>query len=309
MQEIVLVIAGLAALYFGGTGLVSSAGRLALSLGISATVVAMTVVAIGTSLPELLVSVSAARQGNSALAFGNIIGSNIANIGLIMGLSTVIAPMLIDKKILRRELPLLMVATIGTFLLALDGQLSRLDGALLLTGFATFLGLSLMRARSDRREDRANGAPQRVSIRRRRELIRLLISLILLAVGAEWTVNGSTAIALSLGISEFVIGLTLVAVGTSLPELASSVAAASRKHTDIVIGNIVGSNIINLLLILGVTAVIKDIPMSTEAIRFEFPALIGFSLALGVFFLDARMRRWEGVALLVAYAAFLVLLF
>ncbi|MFW5691606.1 MAG: calcium/sodium antiporter [Chloroflexota bacterium] len=326
-------------LYFGGDWLVEGASKLARSFGISALVVGLTVVAFGTSVPELLVSVSAALGGTSDIAIGNVIGSNIANIGLILGVAGLIFPIAVRAALLKREIPILVTTTAFTALLFYDGTISRLDGLLLVIGLVAFNVAMIYFARQDHRrsddlaeevaEYEAGEDPPITPAERIREVVRLGLGLVVLAVGAQLTVTGAVSIARDVGVSELVIGITLVAVGTSLPELATAVVAAFNKQSDIAIGNVVGSNIFNLLSILGITALIRPISMiqpmtfgewSTivanplvynydtyfQVTRVDGPVMLGFTLLLFPFVLNRRIGRGESLLLLTLYVAFSV---
>lgn len=334
--DIIFIILGLLGLFYGGDWLVDGASRLARSFGVSALIVGLTVVAFGTSAPELLVSVSAALGGTSDIAIGNVVGSNIANIGLILGAAGMVFPIAVHAILIKREIPMLIGITGFTLLLFLDGTVSRLDGLLLFLGLIGFNGLMIYFAQRDRKttdlaseeaEIEAEQEPRIKPEERKHEVIRLLIGLIVLVIGAQLTVTGATSMARSLGVSELVIGITLVAVGTSLPELATSVMAAFNKQSDIAIGNVVGSNIYNLLGILGVTAMIRPIQLITT-IRFEplnellmrpYPAdmssynqiiysdaliMLGFTVLLLPLALNRQISRKESIMLLTLYFAF-----
>ncbi|MCU0513112.1 MAG: calcium/sodium antiporter [Anaerolineae bacterium] len=308
--DVGLVAAGLVALFFGGDWLVQGAARLAQSFRIAPLIIGLTVVAVGTSAPELLVSVQAALQSNSQLALGNVIGSNIANIGLILGLSALIAPCRIQRSLIRREIPLMIAVTVLAALFILDGDLTRLEGAVLLIGFGLFNVLMYRLATQERREHpeqvpAVNAPVPPVLIRRGREAARLLVGLVALVAGAQWLITGAVNIARALDIPELVIGLTMVALGTSLPELATSVIAALRGHSEISFGNVVGSNIANLLLILGLTVFIA--PFGPGAgVTVDVLVMVGLAFILLPFALrQQRLSRLEGGVLLLAYAAFI----
>lgn len=317
-QDIVFVIIGLAGLFFGGEWLVTGAARLARSFGLSTLVIGLTVVAFGTSAPELLVSLSAATSGNSDISIGNVVGSNIANIGLILGLTGLIFPIAVHISILRREIPILLIATAISAFLISDGVVSRIDGIIMTMGLIIFnVGLIFttrrQRATGDLAEKEAEieedetDEPQMITAAQRlRELLRLLVGLGILLVGAQLTVTGSVSLARGFGISELVIGITLVAVGTSLPELATSVIAALRKQSDIAIGNIVGSNVFNLLGILGITAIVKPINVDARVITFDGLIMIGFTILLLPLVLNREIGRGEALMLLVLYFAFTI---
>ena len=307
--NILLLLLGLAGLFYGGNWLVRGASNLAMSFGVSVLVIGMTIVALGTSMPELLVSVQAALAGKSDLAIGNVIGSNIANIGLVLGATGLITPLVVQAVLLRREIPIMILITAGTFALAADGQISRLDGAVLLAGFATFNLVFTLRARSERKareaQDAESGAPTD-KIKRWRELAFLLAGIAVLVISSRLMVEGAVNLARMIGISELVIAITLVAFGTSLPELAASLSAAWNKETDLAIGNIVGSNIANLLLILGATALAQPIPVDRAEVQLEFLVMIAFAALLIPCARKQRLSRRSSLVFLLAYAAFVI---
>ncbi|MGB7339090.1 MAG: calcium/sodium antiporter [Phototrophicaceae bacterium] len=302
---------GLLMLLFGGDWLVKSASNLASSLGISPLIIGLTVVAFGTSTPELLVSVNAALSGLSDIAVGNIVGSNIANIGLILGLSGLIYPIQVHVNLLKREIPIMIVVAIVSFLMFLDQFVGRVDGLILLMGlfgFITFMIVSSQREKGS--EVATNESEQQakppIEINRLYEILRLLLGIAVLMFGAQLTVNNATELARSVGISELVIGVTLVAVGTSLPELVTSVMAAIRQESDIAIGNVVGSNIFNILGILGITAIIQPINVAIQTVRVDAIVMIIFSVLLMPFVLDRKLGRIEATSFLMAYIGFTI---
>ena len=305
LSNIILLLLGLAGLFYGGNWLVRGASNLALSYGVSVLVIGMTIVALGTSMPELLVSVQAALAGKSDLAIGNVIGSNIANIGLILGATGFITPLVVQAALLRREIPIMIAITAATFLIAADGQISRLDGAILLLGFLTFNLVFYMRARRERQTHAAPTADdeqQRIS--RPREALILALGIAALVISSRLMVEGAVNLARDIGISELVIAITLVAFGTSLPELAASLSAAWKQETDLAIGNIVGSNIANLLLILGATALLQPIPVQRAEVQLEFLVMIAFAALLIPFARKQRLGRRASAVFLLAYGAF-----
>lgn len=315
LTDFLAVGAGLVGLFFGGDWLVKGAARLATAFGIPSLIIGLTVVAVGTSTPELLVSISAALAGTSNLALGNVIGSNIANIGLILGVTSIIFPVTIDWRLLRQEIPFVIAFSLAVILFALDGSIDRLEGGILLIAFGVFSFLLYRAGQADRAEiapeltqyQEIEGLTDRTHPGR--EALRVIGGLALLMIGAQLLVNGATGIARALGVSELIIGLSLVAVGTSLPELVTCSIAAFRKENDIVMGNIIGSNIANLLIILGVTSTIQPIPVAAALLEFEFIVMIVFALVLIPLALRQRINRVAGAALLMAYGAFIAAAF
>lgn len=306
-----LVLGGIL-LYLGAEWLVKGAAGLARVLGVRPLVIGITVVAYGTSAPELVVTLLAAAEGKSDIALGNVIGSNIANLGLILGVTALIAPPLVDQTLVRREVPVLVLSALAVPAALYNGVISRLEGALLLLGAATFSWAMLRATRSiGPKAEIATEAREEVEIEApilsKPKLAALaLLGLAVLMAGGKVFVDGAVAIAVAYGMSERVVGLTVVAIGTSLPELAASIVAALRGHSSIAIGNVVGSNIFNVLLILGAGALAKPIRTPLHAVRFDLGVMGGFTL-LGALLLrsERRIGRYEGVLLVSAYAGFL----
>lgn len=310
IDQVALLIAGLFGLFYGGNWLVRGASNLALSFGVSVLIIALTFVAIGTSMPEMLVSVQAALAGKSDLAVGNVIGSNIANIGLILGATGLIAPLSVKAILLRREIPLMILVSLLAFALTIDGRISRFDGAILLLAFVAFnlLFYWLARRESETQErllsemdDRPEG-----KLSRGREFLFLFAGVVALVLGSRMMVEGAVNLARHFGISELVIAITLVAFGTSLPELAASLSAAYHRETDLAIGNVVGSNIANLLLILGVTALVQPIRVDRGEVQLEFIVMIAFAALLIPFIRHQRLGRRGAALFLGAYIAFVI---
>jgi len=313
------LIGGLILLVAGAEVLVRGAAKLAAQFGIPPLIVGLTVVAFGTSAPETAVSVQAALDGSGDLAIGNVVGSNIGNVLFILGLTALIAPLVVSRQLIRLDVPIMIGASLLTLALTWDGSLSRLDGAILFAGivaYTAFLIISSRRekARADDEFDKEYG--QHEAPKPNAWLINtvlVLVGLGLLVGGAQLLVEGAVGLARALGLSELVIGLTVVAIGTSLPELATSVLAAIRGERDIAVGNIVGSNIFNLLCVLGLASLVSPeaIVVSANALAFDIPVMIGVAIAcLPIFFTGYSIARWEGLlfmAYYVAYTTYLVL--
>lgn len=312
LLSLLFVIAGLALLYGGAEWLVKGAVGLSLKLGVSRLVIGLTVVAFGTSMPELVVSVLASLRGSPDITLGNIIGSNSANIGLILAVAAIVTPLHVHVATLRREVPIALGVAALFGWLCWTGSLSRLDGALLLAGLVAYVVFSYRSAKTetmvlsgDVRTEFEEALPE-PSRTMRMNLLLLLAGLVPLALGAELMVRGSSDIARSLGLSEKLIGLTIVAIGTSLPELATSVVAAFRKEADLAVGNVVGSNIFNILGIAGVAALIADVT-GTHRFMIDVGVMILFSaLLLPILLTGHRITRGEGAALLAGYIAYMV---
>lgn len=309
--SIISLIVGLVGLYFGGEWLVSGASRLARSLGIPALIVGLTVVSIGTSAPELLVSLSAALSGSSDISVGNVVGSNIANVGLILGITGLIYPISVNITLLRRQIPLMLGVVFLGYFLVFDGTVTQTDGFILLAGLIGFIVFMILSSRREQQEmpDEPDEPEHDIppdQVKRGREAVRLLVGMIVLMAGAHFTVSGATDIAESIGIPELIIGVTLVALGTSLPELVTSVMAALRQQSDIAIGNVVGSNIFNILAIMGATAAVQPIEVQPSVIQFDMPVMLGFAILVLPFALDRKLGRRESIFFLVAYVAYII---
>jgi cation:H+ antiporter len=306
--DLLLVAVGVALLWVGGESLISGATTLARRLGMSPLVVGLTVVAFGTSAPELAATLAAALQGSPEVAFGNVVGSNIFNVGLILGIAALVFPLAARARFLRREMPF-MIATSALLLpLVANGRIGRLEAVLLLALLGGYLWVLLTKDEESARvaEEFAQEygeveAPLWASV------LRVAVGIGVLVIGAQVLVVGAVAIAREVGLSERVIGLTLVACGTSLPELASSLVAAARREGDIVLGNVVGSNIFNVLAILGTTSLIVPIHIEVGAGTWiDLAVMIAMSLALWPFLhTNRRLERWEGVLLIAGFATYM----
>jgi len=313
-MTLVMLAAGLVLLVIGAEYLVRGAARLAAAVGISPLVIGLTIVAFGTSAPEMAVSVGAAWSGQADLALGNVVGSNIFNVLLILGVSALITPLVVAQQLVRLDVPLMIAASIVVMLMGLDGRIGRIDGILLFLAILAYTGFLI---RQSRRETSAavideyadsygDGHPAGVS-RYVLDWVYILGGLALLVLGARWLVSSSVAIAHYFGVSELVIGLTIVAAGTSLPEVATSVVASIRGQRDIAVGNVVGSNLFNLLAVLGLAGTMSPagIEVQEAALRFDIPVMIGVAVAcLPVFFTGYVISRWNGALFLFFYVAY-----
>ena len=309
------ILAGVALLVLGGDLVVRGAGRLALAAGLSPLVVGLTVVAFCTSAPELAASLVAATRGTPELALGNVIGSNIANIGLILGLAGLVNPIPVRGSILLREIPLMIGATALFALLAWDGGFSRGDGVLLVVALLGYVGWMLRVEKTKEKAESALAEEYSEVLDEGRgspvaQVGLVLGGVALLVGGAELLVRGAVAIATASGLSPRVIGLTVVAIGTSLPELASSLVASWKKEGDIVLGNVLGSNIFNVLGILGITALVQPFSVDIAATGFDLWVLVALSVALlPIFWAGSALRRGEAALLLAGYALYVGRLF
>lgn len=296
--------------------LVKGASRLAAAAGITPLIIGLTVVAFGTSSPELAVNVMAAVSGQADIALGNVIGSNIFNVLFILGLSALIAPLIVSKQLVRFAVPLMIAISVLLLFISMDGVISRLDSLFLLAGLVAYM-VSLFY--SNKRQNRKAEVNYKETTSQNpafksyaTNLFFIVSGLFLLVVGSRWVVDGATVFALRLGVSELVIGLTIVAAGTSLPEVATSVIAALRGERNIAVGNIVGSNIFNILAVLGLSGVVSPngISVAPAALNFDIPVMIAVAAAcLPFFFTGCLIARWEGLLFLGYYAAYIAYLF
>lgn len=314
--DIGLIIAGLILLIAGGEALVRGAGTLASRAGISPLVIGLVVVSAATSAPEFAVTMGAVLGGQPDLAVGNVVGSNIVNILFILGLSAVISPLLIKRQLVRFDIPVMVGISVLLLAVSLDGQISLIDGILLLTSLALHTVISIILGRKEVVDPKAkpdtmplNSKPVPLWL----AVLLLAVGIALLVFGAQFLVTGAVSIATSLGVSSLVIGLTVVAVGTSLPELATSLIAIFRGETDMAVGNVVGSNIFNIGMVLGLPAILfgQGIPVAPAAIAIDIPLMLATAFALlPIAFTGFLVKRWEGglfVLLYVSYTLYLVL--
>ncbi|MDQ3557022.1 MAG: calcium/sodium antiporter [Gemmatimonadota bacterium] len=304
---------GIVLLIGGAELLVRGASRLAGAFGISPLVVGLTVVALGTSSPELAVSVQAALGGNPEISIGNVVGSNIFNVLFILGISALIVPLVVSEQLVRLDVPLMIAASIALWVVALDGTVGRGDGVLLLAGIVAYTVFLVRQSRRETVAARAEEEETPPGAGWLRNGLLVAVGLALLIVGSRWLVEGATVLATAFGVSQLVIGLTVVAAGTSLPEVATSVLAGLRGERDIAVGNVVGSNLFNILVILGVSAVVapRGIAVAPAALAFDIPVMIAVAVAcLPIFFTGHLISRWEGgvfLAFYVAYTTYVVL--
>lgn len=309
MLDVVFLVVGAAFLYLGGDQLVDGSVKLAQALGMTPMVIGLTVVAFGTSAPELAATLVAAFRGNPEIAFGNVVGSNVANLGLILGAAALFRPLRADARFLSREVPVMIVAGLLLTWLMWDGVSGRLAGAFLLVLIVPYLSVLLLqgrresaRVRAEFRAEFGDGAMPSTG----RALLQVTAGIVLLVLGAQGLVEGAVGLARWLGVSERVIGLTVVAAGTSLPELASAIAAALKREGDILLGNIIGSNVFNTLVIFGSTALANPVLVPAAGARLDLLVMMGFSVAIWPFLrFDYKVGRWEGGLLLLAYAGYL----
>ena len=342
----ILFIVGLSGVYFGAEWLVKGSSNLSRNLGVRPIVIGLTVVAFGTSSPELAVSLTASIKGSNDIAIGNIIGSNIANIGLVLGIAAIVLPLKVEKVIMKRELPLMIGISASLYFMAIDRKIGFIDGLFLFTGIILFIGYQVYNTLNSKKESRnlagnTDGSPVLASSvnsscqqldsnipgdkadisegiikngQTNRDLlfyiVYIVIGLAFLLIGAHILVKSAIFIAGKFGISEMVIGMTVVAFGTSVPEMATSVVSALRKEVDICVGNVIGSNIFNILMVIGSVALIEPLNVARELLLFELPTMLLFSVALIPMIRGSlRVNRFSGVVLVSGYFTFIFLLF
>ena len=315
---VLALVVGVVCLVGGAELLVKGAATIASKLGIAPVVIGLTVVAFGTSAPELAVSVSAAFGGNADVAFGNVVGSNIGNILLILGASAVVGGLAVQQRIIRFDIPLLIVVSVVALLMSLDNNIGRIDGIILFAGVVAYVGWLVREARGERTdvvEEYTESVETIEGVALERplwfNLMLVAAGLVVLVVGSQLLVNGATDIAESAGVSDLVIGLTVVAIGTSLPELATSILAALRGQRDIAVGNVIGSNLFNLMSVLGLSSIVSNdgIPVSDVSLRLDFPVMLAATIVLvPIVWNGFQIKRWEGFVLIGFYAVYVAYL-
>ena len=320
MLSIILFIAGLVLLVLGAEVLVRGATQLARAMHVSPLVIGLTVVAYGTSAPELAVGVTSGLAGQPDVAIGNVVGSNIANVLLILGLSALVSPLIVSRQLIRVDVPLMVVVSVLVLLLSLDGRVSTLEGLVLVALAAVYSIATVRKSRKEGLAERdaaieagGTSAPSRTGKALLLDVALIVVGLLMLVLGSRWLVDSAVVFARLLGVDELVIGLTVVAVGTSLPEAAASIAAVVHGERDMAVGNVVGSNIFNLLLVLGAAAFVTPggVPVAHAALTFDLPVMVAVAIAcMPIFASGHHIARWEGamfVAYFVAYVGYLVL--
>ena len=323
--HLLLLAVGFLLLYFGAEWLVRGSANLARSLGISAVVIGLTVVAFGTSAPELVVSVISSLQDKSMIAVGNVVGSNICNIALVLGSAATLMPITADRSVVRRDIPLMLAISIYLLLLSLDSTITRLEGATLFAGVIAYTVFNYyISIRENRRAGTADSggteptaaaevAEIQAVTSRFRQIVLIIAGIAGVVIGADTMIDSAVAIMKSFGVSEKFVGLTVVAFGTSLPELATSVVAAMKKQMDISIGNLVGSNVFNILSVIGAAGLVRPIPIPGGFV--ESGLIIDYAVMMGICILPWAMmvrgytvKRWGGLVLLCCYAGYLAYL-
>ncbi len=301
-----LTIVGLVLLCFGGNWLVSGGVAIAKKFRISNLVIGMTIVAYGTSTPELAASIAAAGE-HSAIILGNIIGSNIANVGMVIGIAAIITPLAVSKSVLKKEIPIMLGVSLLLVLISIDGEISMHDGILLLAGLGVFAFYTYKDTMKQRKENKEEIKQDKNKIHLK-SIGLIGLGIVLLYIGAELTVDNAVILAKEFGLSEKIIGLTVIAIGTSLPELITSIIAIRKGHTDIGIGNIIGSNIYNILMIMGVGAVLGGVVIASD-VYVDYAIMIIFSLSLLIALKTGIINRAMGVCLAIGYVAYLAVTF
>ena len=301
MLIILSILGGFIILTLGAEALVRGASSIALRLGITPLIIGLTIVAFGTSAPELAVSVKSALAGNSGIALGNVIGSNIANIGLILAITALIRPIQVQSQVVKRDIPLMILASMLFWGLLLDGELSLIDGVVLLSLLIGYLAFSYISSKNSNQEEEIEAGPNNPLL----SALFIVVGISMLVGGGILFVNGAVDLAKTFGVSEVIIGLTIVAIGTSMPELVTSVIAALKGQSDIAIGNIVGSNIFNILGILGITAIVQ--PVSSLGFQpIDFIVMLAFAVIILPFaWTGLRIGRREGSVLLLGYLGYM----
>lgn len=303
-----LLILGLAVLIYSGDLLVKGAVGIALKLNITPLIVGLTVVSFGTSAPELFASIKAANFGNPGISIGNVVGSNIANLALVLGITAMIFPVAVAHKILRQDWLVMVFATVLFFLLSLDGELTAIDGVIFIVSLLGYLGFLYFVNKASVNEQEIEGAEAKSKTFFMLFLL-LLAGFVGLYFGSEWFLKGAINIAKEHHIDDYIIGVTVVAFGTSVPELATSAVAAYRQHSDISIGNLIGSNIFNIFAVLGITSTIKPLPVPDEVLNNNIYWMLGVALILfPMIYFNKSINRWNGLLLFLLYIAYIVML-
>ena len=316
LLPIMAVILGLIILAWSADTLVDGASALAALAGLSPLLIGMLIVGFGTSAPEMLVSAVASAQGNPGLALGNALGSNISNIALILGVAALISPIVVHSKILRRELPVLSGVTLLAVVLMLDGALSRIDAVILLFVFGVLMVWSIRQGKNERKDTFGREMHKEIQshpLSLKSAVMRVVVGILLLVGSSRALVWGSMKIAMALGVSDLIIGLTIVALGTSLPELASSIAAVRKREHDLALGNVLGSNLFNTLAVVGLAALIKPFSVAPEVLTRDCTVMLLLTLSLFLFGTgfgkkQGQINRWEAALLLCVYLFYIALL-
>lgn len=317
-MTILLLLGGFVLLIVGAEALVRGASKIAVVIGISPLVIGLTVVAFGTSSPELAVSIMSSMSGNVDIAVGNVVGSNIFNVLFILGLAAVVTPLVVAQQLIWLDVPLMIIVSLLMLWIGWDGNINRVEGVFLFAGMITYTVFLIRQSKKEKskviKEEYAGEYGDGKGWTIKQWLLNLglvVIGLAMLVLGSRWLVDSATSIAKGMGVSDLIIGLTIVAAGTSLPEVATSIIASIRGERDIAVGNVVGSNIFNILAVLGISSVVSPtgVPVSAAALQFDIPIMIAVAIAcLPIFFTGHTIRRWEGFVFLGFYIAYVVYL-
>ncbi len=311
LVSIALILVGFALLIWSADRFVMGAAALARNMGVSPLLIGLTIVGFGTSAPEMLVSGMASLQGNPGLAIGNALGSNIANIGLILGITAIVVPLAVNSDVLRKEYPILLIASMASYVLLMDHELGMIDGAILLFGLFTSLFLVVKIGQRRQKSDRLaqefdDEIPTDLSTGK--SILWFCIGLVILLIGSRMLVTGAVDIAHTFGVSDLVIGLTIVAIGTSLPELATSITSALKGEHELAVGNIIGSNLYNLLAVLAIPGLMSPGPVAEEVLSRDMPLMLALTLALFLMGTgrngEGRINRLEGAILLLVFVSY-----
>ena len=308
------IISGFGLLIWGAERFVHGAAAIANNFGVPPLIIGLTIVGIGTSAPEILISIIAAYGGNPALAVGNALGSNITNIALVLGITAIVMPITVKSETLRREYPIMFIIMLVALMLVMDEHLGQIDGAILISGLFVMLYWMIQQGKKQKHDPLEKEFEQEIpEISTQKALLWFVIGLVLLIISSRGLVWGSVNIAKAAGISDLVIGLTIVAIGTSLPELAASIVSVLKKEHDMAIGNIIGSNMFNLLVVFGIPGLMSPHIIDTAILERDFPFMIGLSIALFVmaygFKGQGRINRFEGSLLLGGYVTYMIVLY
>lgn len=317
-MTILLLLGGFVLLIVGAEALVRGASKIAAAIGISPLVIGLTVVAFGTSSPELAVSIMSSLSGNVDIAVGNVVGSNIFNVLFILGLAALITPLVVAQQLIWLDVPLMIIVSLLLLWIGWDGNINRLEGILLFTGMIAYTVFLIRQSKKEKskavKEEYAGEYSDGKAWTAKQWLWNLglvAVGLVLLVLGSRWLVDSATTIAKGMGVSDLIIGLTIIAAGTSLPEVATSIIASIRGERDIAVGNVVGSNIFNILAVLGISSLVSPagVPVSAAALQFDIPIMVAVAIAcLPIFFTGHIIRRWEGFVFLGFYIAYVVYL-
>ena len=309
--DVLQFVFGLVVLFYGADWLIRGSASLALKFGIRPLVVGLTVVALGTSMPEFLINFMAALAGEDGLALGNIVGSNIANIALILGLSAIVFPLNVSAPVLRKEYPILLVVMFGFYALSRDGLVSKFDGGILVFSLAAFLVWLVADTRRSQNKIPADTevASTDALLPTWKKIMFLVGGIVMLSLGARFMVSGAVRIAEALGVPSVIVGLTVVAIGTSLPELAASIMSAIRQESDLSVGNVIGSNLLNVLFVVGLVSMIRPLEVDAESISVHFPVMLLFTLALlPIARTQYQISRFEGAVLIAGFFGYMIFL-